>query len=60
MDWAVRETGHVCDVLAQMPSRAMTVGNVDQISNNALIIASQRVRAKRGPMTGSAKQSISP
>jgi hypothetical protein len=29
MDWAVRETGHVCDVLAQMPSRAMTVGNVD-------------------------------
>jgi hypothetical protein len=25
-----------------------------------LVIASQRVRAKRGPMTGSAKQSISP
>jgi hypothetical protein len=30
------------------------------LSGNLPVIASQRVRAKRGPMTGSAKQSISP
>jgi hypothetical protein len=33
---------------------------VEMVYLSSFVIASQRVRAKRGPMTGSAKQSIAP